>query len=308
MKFNTPLTVAELAHFLRCPFKGNGSQPVAGANEIHNVVPGDLVFVDHPKYYDKALRSAAGVVLIDQEVSVPEGKSIIISPQPFDDFNKITTHHAPFKAWTTPRGDGFSMGTGSVVFPNVTIGHHVSIGRDTVVHSGAILGDYTTLGDHVVIGPNTVIGHDAFYYKKRREGYHRLHSCGRTAIGDHVEIGALCAIDRGVTGTTVIGKGTKIDNHVHIGHDTAIGSDCLFAAHVGIAGCVTIEDQVILWGQVGVSSDVVIGKGAVVLAQSGVGRHLKGGVTYFGSPAVEARKMWREMAALRQLPTIIKHL
>jgi UDP-3-O-[3-hydroxymyristoyl] glucosamine N-acyltransferase len=123
-----------------------------------------------------------------------------------------------------------------------------------------------------------------------------------------VEIGANCTIDKGVTGDTVIGEGTKIDNHVHIGHDTRIGKNCLFAAQVGISGATVIEDEVVLWGQVGITSGITIGKGAVVLAQSGVDKSLKGNVVYFGSPASEARTKMKELAALRKLPSVIQQL
>jgi UDP-3-O-[3-hydroxymyristoyl] glucosamine N-acyltransferase len=120
-------------------------------------------------------------------------------------------------------------------------------------------------------------------------------------VEDDVEIGALCTIDRGVSADTRIGQGSKLDNQVHIGHDTVVGKHCLFAAQVGIAGCVVIEDHVTLWGQVGVASDVVIGHGAVVLGQSGITKSVAAGKTYFGSPAQEASKKYREMASLRQL-------
>jgi UDP-3-O-[3-hydroxymyristoyl] glucosamine N-acyltransferase len=133
-------------------------------------------------------------------------------------------------------------------------------------------------------------------------------SCGRVIIEDDVEIGALCTIDKGVSGDTTIGAGTKFDNHIHIGHDTVIGKNCLFAAQVGVAGVVKIEDDVILWGQVGVQKDLVIGKGAVVLGQSGIGKSLEGGVTYFGSPVREAREKMKEIAMMKRLPEIIRLL
>lgn len=309
MKFTTSQTLKSIADFLGCTFVGDPAMPVTGINEIHKVEPGDIVFVDHPKYYKKALNSKADIILIDKEVEeIPAGKAIIISPAPFDAFNKITLHYSPKKAWMQNTGDNFSIGEGSVVYPNVSIGHHVSIGKNSVILSGAVLCDYTIIEDDVVVGPNCVIGHDAFYYKKKSDGYHRMHTCGRTVLKSRVEVGANTTIDRGVTGDTIIGEGTKIDNQVHIGHDTVVGKNCLFAAHVGIAGCVIIEDNVILWGQVGVTSDVTIGTGAVVQAQSGVARSLEGGATYFGSPANDARTVLREMAALRKLPGIIENL
>ena len=309
MKFTSKQTVKSIADFLGCPFVGDGNMPVTGINEIHKVEPGDIVFVDHPKYYKKALTSKADIIIIDKEdVEVPAGKALIISMAPFDDFNRITLHFAPYKVWTSVVGDNFKIDTGSVVHPNVTIGHNVSIGKNSIILSGAVLCDNTIIKDDVVVGPNAVIGHDAFYYKKKKDGYHRMHTCGRTVLENRVEIGAMTTIDRGVTGDTIIGEGTKIDNQVHIGHDSVIGKNCLLAANVGVAGCVIIEDNVILWGQVGVTSDVTIGENAIVLAQSGVARSLAGNATYFGSPAGEARTVLKEMAAVRKLPGIIENL
>ena len=129
-----------------------------------------------------------------------------------------------------------------------------------------------------------------------------MHSCGNVIIEEGVEIGALCTIDRGVTGTTTIGSGTKIDNQVQVGHDTVIGKNCLLAAHVGVAGCVVIEDNVIIWGQVGIASSVKIGESVIILAQSGVMKNLDAGKTYFGSPCAEVKEKFRELVALRALP------
>ncbi|MCB9223584.1 MAG: UDP-3-O-(3-hydroxymyristoyl)glucosamine N-acyltransferase [Crocinitomicaceae bacterium] len=308
MKFKTATTLSELAEFLGHPFKGDANLVITGINEIHKVEPGDIVFVDHPKYYQKALNSKADVILIDKDVEFPEGKGIIICEKPFDEFNKITKHHNPYRAWNAAIGDNFSIGTNTIIHPNAVIGHNVSIGDNCIIHAGAIICDHTEIGNEVIIGPNTVIGHDAFYYKKKSDGYDRLHSCGKTVICDRVEIGALSTIDKGVSGDTIIGEGTKIDNQVHIGHDTVIGKHCLFAANVGIAGCVTIKNNVILWGQVGVVSDVVIEDGCVVYGQSGVGKNLEAGKTYLGSPCDEARTKFKEIAAIRKLPSIIEDL
>jgi UDP-3-O-[3-hydroxymyristoyl] glucosamine N-acyltransferase len=165
-----------------------------------------------------------------------------------------------------------------------------------------------SIGNNTIIHANTVIGSEAFYYKNRPEGREKMHTVGSVVIGENVEIGAACTIDRGVSGATHIGAATKIDNQVHIGHDTFIGVKCLFAAQVGIAGCVVIEDEAILWGQVGVTSSVRIGKGAVVLGQSGVTKDIEGGKTYFGCPAEEARGKYRELATLRKLPITLEKL
>ncbi|MFD1550974.1 UDP-3-O-(3-hydroxymyristoyl)glucosamine N-acyltransferase [Putridiphycobacter roseus] len=308
MKLPQPSNLKTIAELVNCPFEGDPNLVISGINEIHQVESGDIVFVDHPKYYEKALNSAADVIIINKKVAVPEGKGILISDNPFDVFNQITRTFRAFKVWEQPKGDEFEIGENSFVFPNATIGHHVKIGKNSVVHAGAVICDYTEIGDHVIIGPNAVIGFDAFYYKKKESGYDRLHSFGSTWIQNHVEIGALTTIDRGVSGKTIIGKGTKIDNQVHIGHDTVVGENCLFAANVGVAGCVTIKNNVTLWGQVGVVSDVTIHENVIVLGQSGVGVNLPANKTYFGSPCGEARTKFKELAAFKKLPQIIEHL
>jgi UDP-3-O-[3-hydroxymyristoyl] glucosamine N-acyltransferase len=306
MKLREATTLEAIAQLLNCRYIGDPNHVITGINEIHKVEPGDIVFVDFEKYYNKALNSAATTILIDKEVECPEGKGLLVSERPFDDFNLLTRHFSPESfSWNTGRTH---IDPSTRIAPNAVIADDVIIGKNCIIHPGVVLQQGTIIGDNVTIGPNSVIGHYAFYYKKKVDKFDRMHSCGRTIIHDEVEIGALCTIDRGVSGDTIIGRGSKLDNQVHIGHDTVVGERCLFAANVGIAGCVTIKDRVTLWGQVGVASDIVIEEGAVVLAQSGINKSLEGGKTYFGSPAGEARAKFREIAAIKRIPEILDNL
>ena len=300
MKLNVPYRLDDIASIIGCQYIGNPSHQVTGINEIHLVESGDIVFVDHPKYYEKALNSAATTIIIDKETNCPEGKALIISANPFDDFNALTRHFAPKLG---PKTDSVTQ---DLIYPNVYIGHNVFIGKNVRIYPGASILDGTRIHDNVIIGANSVIGHDAFYYKKTNGKYNAMHSCGNVIIEEGVEIGALCTIDRGVTGITTIGRGTKIDNQVHVGHDTVIGQDCLIAAGVAIAGCVVIEDRVVIWGQVGIASSIKIGEGAIILAQSGVMKELEAGKTYFGSPCGEVKEKFRELVALRSLPDFMQ--
>ncbi len=306
MKFNRTHTLKEIAQIIDVQYVGADDFPVEGMNEIHVVEPGDIVFVDHPKYYDKALESAATVVLINKKVACPEGKALLISEDPFRDFNQLTKHFTPFIAPTAMIAASASIGKGTQILPNAFIGEQVQIGENCLIHPNVTIYNHCIIGDNVTIHAGTVIGADAFYYKNRETGYDQLLSSGRVCIEDHVDIGASCTIDRGVTGDTTIKEGTKIDNQVQIAHDTVIGKKCLIASHVGIAGCVVIGDEVTLWGQVGVISGISIGRKAVVYAQSGVSKSLEGGKSYFGSPAEEARKKYRELAGIKVLPEIIE--
>lgn len=308
MKLKRTYSLKEIAALIDCEFVGDPNHEVTGINEIHRVEHGDLLFVDHPKYYQKALKSAATTVLIDQQVECPEGKGLIISETPFDDYNKLTKYFAPLIPLTSSVGERTEIDPSATIYPNVVIGNDVKIGRNVTLYSGAVIGDRCILDENVIVGSNSVVGHYAFYYKKKPTGFDRMHSCGAVHLAKDVEIGALCTIDAGVSAMTIVGEGTKIDNQVHIGHDTVVGKHCLMAANVGVAGCVTIEDHVTLWGQVGVVSDVTIGEGAVVLGQAGVGKSLEGGKSYLGSPCDEARSKFREIAAIRKLPEIIENL
>ena len=298
MKFKQAQTLEEIANLLNVSYVGDAAFPVLGINEIHVVEEGDIVFVDHPKYYDKALNSAATIVLINKEVECPEGKALLISDDPFSDFNKITKHFNPFIAAKSSVAESAQIGEGTVVQPNTFIGENVKIGKNCLIHANVVINNNCVIGDNVTIHANTVLGGDAFYYKNRPEGFDKLLSGGRVVIEDNVDLGASCTIDRGVTGDTTIGKGSKIDNQVHIGHDTVIGKKCLIAAQTGIAGCTVIEDEVTIWGQVGIVSGITIEKGTVVMAQTGVMKSIKKGI-YFGTPQREYRQTMREVIYLK---------
>jgi len=306
MKLTPALSLKELAAILNAKYIGNPEHKISGINEIHKVVSGDLTFVDHPKYYNKALNSNATTIIINKDVECPEGKALIISDDPFRDYVEIVKKYRPFIPCESAVSPLAEIGEGTVIQPNVFIGNNVKIGKDCIIHANVAIYDHCVIGDNVIIHSNATIGGDAFYYKRRPEGYDKLRSCGRVVIGDRVEVGCNCAIDIGVSCDTVIGDGTKIDNHVQIGHDTIIGKNCIIGSHATIAGVTVIEDDVILWGQVAVNKDIVIGKGAVLLAYSAVNKSLEGGKTYFGVPAQEARKKWREVALLMRLPELFE--
>ncbi|MEG2102867.1 UDP-3-O-(3-hydroxymyristoyl)glucosamine N-acyltransferase [Flavobacterium sp. FlaQc-28] len=308
MKFPKVHSLEEIANLLNCKFVGDKNFPVLGMNEIHVVEPGDIVFVDHPKYYDKALQSAATIVLINKEVECPEGKALLISDDPFRDFNTLTKHFRPFQATTVSIALSATIGEGTVIQPNCFIGNNVTIGKNCLIHPNVTIYDHTVIGDNVMIHAGTILGADAFYYKKRPDGFDQLISGGRVVIENNVGIGALCTIDKGVTGDTTIGEGTKLDNQVHVGHDTVIGKKCLIASQTGIAGCVIIEDEVTIWGQVGTTSGITIGAKAVVMGQTGVTKSVEGGKSYFGTPIEESREKLKQLANIKKIPEILTKL
>lgn len=308
MKFPKPHTLKQIAQIINCKFVGVDDFPVLGMNEIHVVGSGDIVFVDHPKYYEKALQSAATIVLINKEVDCPQGKALLISDDPFRDFNKLTQYFKPFEASNVSISPSAKIGKNTLIQPNCFIGNHVIIGDNCVIHSNVSIYDGSIIGNNVTIHAGTVLGASAFYYKKRPEGFDPLLSGGRVVINDNVDIGALCTIDRGVTGDTTIGEGSKLDNQIQVGHDTIIGKKCLIASQTGIAGCVVIEDEVTIWGQVGIISGITIREKSVLMAQSGATKSLDGGRTYWGTPAQEVKAELKVMASIRQLPKILDEL
>lgn len=308
MKFPKTYTLKEIAEIINSTFVGADDFPVLGMNEIHVVEAGDIVFVDHPKYYDKALQSAATIVLINKNVECPIGKALLISDDPFRDFNKLTHHFRPFNVSSSAISSSAQIGEGTVIQPNCFIGNEVKIGKNCLIHANVVIYDHCVIGDEVIIQAGTILGADAFYYKKRPEGFDQLLSGGRVVIKDKVGIGALCTIDRGVTGDTTIGQGTKIDNQVHVGHDTVIGKKCLIAAQTGIAGCVIVEDEVTLWGQVGTTSGITIGSKAVIMGQTGVTKSVEGGKSYFGTPIEESREKLKQLANIKRIPEMLEKL
>jgi len=307
MRFDQPVPLTQIAKLINAELIGNIAASASGINEIHKVEEGDLVFVDHPKYYDTCINSAASFIIINKKTDFPEGKALLITEEPFEAYQTIVNHFRPFTPSMKMISDSATVGKNSTIMPGAYIGNHVQIGKNCTIFPNVTILDHCIIGDDVIIQAGTVIGSDAFYYNKKTNRpihYRKMLSCGRVVIEDGVEIGAGCTIDRGVSADTLIGAGTKIDNLVHIGHDTVVGRNCLFAGQVGIAGATTIEDNVILWGQVGVSKTLTIGQGAIVNAQSGVKDSLEGGKAYFGSPVEEARQKVKELVWIKRIPEL----
>lgn len=305
MKFKEPVELGVIASLIGAQVKGDPAQVVLGINEIHKVDTGDITFVDVEKYYKKALNSNATYIIIDKEVECPEGKSLLVHPTPFDAYNQLVSHF--YKVYDSfsleePVSPSASVHPTAVIHQGVVLGNDVTVGQNTVIFPNVVVYDNVHIGNNVIIHSGSVIGGQAFYFAKKGKRYEKWHSCGSVLIENNVEIGSCCTIDKGVSGITRIGEGTKLDNQVHVGHGVVIGKNCLFAAQCGIGGKTIIEDDVICWGQVGITKDVRIGKGAIISAQSGVSKSLEGGKAYYGSPARDLRIVQRELAALRNLP------
>ncbi len=308
MKFSNPVPIRELAEKLGAKLLGNADLMATGINEIHKVQAGDITFVDHEKYYDKALASAATIIIINKVVECPDGKALLVHPNAFEKYDSIAKKNRPFIPLSAKIADSAMIHPSVILEPNVIVGPHCTIGENSYIQANVTIHEYSKIGKNVVIQSGSVIGTDAFYFKKNQESYKKWRSCGRVVIENNVEIGASCTINKGVSGDTVIGEGSKFDCQIHIGHGVVVGKNCLFAAQVGIGGKTIVGDNVVLYGQVGIAQNLTIGDNVVVLAKSGVSKSLEGDKTYFGTPASEARQRYKELATLRRLPQIIADL
>src|SRR5690606_7454666 len=199
MKFPRTQGLKQIAEIIGSRYVGADDFPVQGMNEIHVVEPGDIVFVDHPKYYDRALASKATVVLINKEVECPPGKALLLSDDPFRDFTVLTKHFRPFERSSGSISDTAQSGEGTVIQPNVVIGNHVKIGKGCTIHPNVTIYDHCVIGDHVTIHAGTVLGSEGFYYKNRPEGFDKLRSGRAVLNGDQEDIGARWPIDRGAS-------------------------------------------------------------------------------------------------------------
>lgn len=306
MQFKSPIPINEIAALINATIIGDDTQLATGLNEINKVQVGDITFVDVKKYFDKSLNSAATFVILNEKIEAPQGKVLLYHPRPFDAYNFLAYHFRPFEAQLTTISASAKVHPTAIIEPNVIIGHHVTIGENAHIQANTVIGEYVTIGNNVIIQSNCTIGSDAFYYKKESEGYIKWRSIGRVIIEDNVEIGAGTTIAKGVSGDTIIGFGSKIDCQCHIGHGVVVGKHCLFAAQVGIGGKTIIGDNVVLYGQVGVAQRLRIGDNVLVSAKAGVSKDLEAGKAYFGVPAQEMRQSYKELAALRRLPDLIK--
>ena len=301
VKFDQPIAARDLAVMCEAELLGDPDILLSGLNEIHKVSPGDLMFVDNEKYFTKSLLSSATGILINKRIEVPEGKVLFYHERPFDAYNALAWHFRPFIHSMESISSLAIIDPSATIEPGVVIAPYARIGAGAYIQANTYIGSYTEIGEQVIIQPSCIIANDAFYYNKSNKQYTKWRSIGRVIIEDEVEVGAGSTIVRGVSGDTILGKGTKLDSQVHIGHGVVVGKHCLIAAHTSIGGKVIIGDHVTIYGQVGIAQNVRIGDAAILLAKTGVDKDLAGGITYYGIPAQPVRKAFRQLAILRGL-------
>jgi UDP-3-O-[3-hydroxymyristoyl] glucosamine N-acyltransferase len=308
MKFPTPIPIKEVAQKIGAIIIGNDTLLANGINEIHKVEEGDITFSDLAKYSKKALKSSASIIILNEEIDCPEGKAILVCEHPFKAYDQLIREFRPFRPLTTQLDPSSKIHPSTIIEPGVVIAHNVEIGESCHIQANVVIMEHTIIGNNVTIQAGSMIGTDAFYFKKHDDGtFEKWRSGGRVIIEDNVDIGACCTINKGVSGDTIIGEGSKLDCQVPVGHGVVIGKNCIIAGQVGIGGKTIVEDNVILYGQVGLSPRIRVGEGAVISAQSGVSKSLAGKKAYFGSPADEIRTKQKELAALRHLPEFFQN-
>ena len=306
MKFPTPIPVQAIAKRFNAQLIGDASLKATGINEIHKVEKGDIVFADVKKYFAKCIHSNASIIILNQKAECPEGKALLIVDHPFRVYDQLVREHRPLRPLSSRINESATIGKNTIIEANAVIGPDVSIGDNCHIQANVVIGEYTTIGNNVVIQAGTIIGTDAFYFKKENKSYHKFRSGGRVIIEDCVDIGALCTINRGVSGKTIIGEGSKLDCQVHIGHGVVLGKNCLIAAQVGIAGKTIVGNNVVIYGQAGIAQNLLIEDDVIIYAQSGISKNLEKGKIYFGYPAGEIHSKYKELAALRRLPEFFK--
>ena len=199
MKLQNPESINSLAKLLNAKLIGNEKLMVTGVNEIHKVEEGDITFVDHPKYYKKALDSNASAIIIDSpNEDCPKGKALLVIDAPFDAYIKLVRKFKQETYTFNQQTAKHKFGKNCSIALNASIGDGVEMGDNCTIHNGVVIYNNCKLGNNVTIHSNTVIGADAFYFKKKESFYDKMISCGNVIIENDVEIGALCTIDRGV--------------------------------------------------------------------------------------------------------------
>lgn len=325
------ITVADIARHLRGEVLGDASVVLTGFAPAEKAGTGDLTFAENESYFQQAERSAASAILVDGRFSA-SAKVLIRVSNPRVAFAKVLPLFFPppqFKPAVHPSsviagsarvdptayigplcsvGEGVVIGPASVLESGVHIGPDCQLGAGVHLHPNVTLYARTRLGQRVIIHAGSVIGSDGFGYVFDEDQHHKVPQVGNVVIGDDVEIGANVTIDRGALGSTVIGRGSKIDNLVQIAHNVHLGEHCVLVSQVGVAGSTHLGNHVILGGQVGIAGHLQLGDKVTVIGQSGVMHDIPAGEKWFGSPAQPDRVTKRQLIALQQLPELIRRV
>jgi UDP-3-O-[3-hydroxymyristoyl] glucosamine N-acyltransferase len=306
-----PLTLKELADRIGAEPTGDLSVVIESASTLEDAKPGQISFLANPKYAKQLESTGASAVIVSPKVSVERQMNILRAKDPYYAFAqavvalhgyRVHPHQAVHpKAHVEPTA---TVGEGTVIYPGVYVGPRVRIGRDCMLYPNVVVYDDCVLGDRVTVHANTAIGPDGYGYATNKGVHHKIPQVGNVVVGDDVEIGSNCSIDRAALGSTVIGRGSKLNDNIAIGHGTTIGEYCLVVSQVGIAGSVTVGHHVTMAGQVGVAGHLKIGDNVTIAAQSGILSDVPDNTVLLGSPAMPLMHARRTYAIFRNLPEL----
>jgi UDP-3-O-[3-hydroxymyristoyl] glucosamine N-acyltransferase len=307
-----PLTLKELADRIGAEPTGDLSVIIESASTLEDAKPGQISFLANPKYAKQLESTGASAVIVSPKVSVERQQiNILRAKDPYYAFAQaVVALHGyrvhPYqgihpKAHVEPTA---TVGEGTVIYPGVYVGPRARIGHDCILYPNVVVYDDCVLGDRVTVHANTSIGPDGYGYATHQGVHHKIPQTGNVVIGDDVEIGSNCSIDRAALGSTVIGRGSKLNDSIAIGHGTTIGEYCLIVSQVGIAGSVAVGHHVTMAGQVGVAGHLTIGDNVTIAAQSGILNDVPDQSVMLGSPAMPLMHARRTYAIFRNLPEL----
>jgi UDP-3-O-[3-hydroxymyristoyl] glucosamine N-acyltransferase len=327
------LTARDIAEIVGGTLSGDPGQLVTGVAGVREAQAGEVTFIASPKYAAAANTTRAAVIILAHNLAVESRATLIRVDDPAAAFAKLVEQVAPRPvqyatgvhpsaviAATARLGrevsiqphavieDGAVVGDRTVIGAGSYIGHQSEVGADCLIYPRVTLRERTRLGNRVILHSGVVLGADGFGYELANGRHQKIPQVGVVEIGDEVEIGANTTVDRARFGTTRIGRGTKIDNLVQIGHNCVIGEHCIICGLVGVAGSVIVGNYVTIAGQVGIAGHLTIGDKSIIMAQAGVTKDVPPGSFMLGAPAVPHTKFKRVNAATQRLPETVEKL
>lgn len=325
------IPLGQLAALLDGSVEGDAAVTISGPGTLESAELGQIVFVEKPELLTMGEQSAASALIVSPD-SRTSAKPIIVTEDPRLAFSKVLEIFAPkprvyqgvhptavigrnvhmgedvsVGAYAVVE-DNVILGDNVIVYPLAYVGHEATIGDRTIVYPHVFIGERVAIGKRSIVHSGSALGCDGFGFLQTAQGHRKIPQIGTVNIGDDVEVGACCTVDRATVGATVVGNGTKIDDHVHIAHNCQIGENCLLCGQVGIAGSTRVGNNVVMGGQVGVNDHVNIGDNVVIGAQAGVFGDLTEPGIYSGYPARPHTAQLRVSAASQKLPDLLKKI
>ena len=309
-------TTKQIAEFIHGRIEGNANATVSSFSKIEDGKEGSLSFLSNPKYLSYVYSTKSSIIIINDDIKLehPTSATLIRVPNAYKSVIGLLKLYASFLpkkaginelAFISPKA---TIGKNATIYPFVYIGDNVTIGDDVTIYANVSIYSGCKIGDRVIVHSGCVIGSDGFGFMPEENGYEKVPHIGTVSIEDDVEIGANTCIDRGTIDATIIHKGVKLDNLIHIAHNAEIGANTVMSAQVGIAGSTKIGEWCMFGGQVGVAGHITIGDKVLLGAQSGVPTSLKDNQQLIGTPPMEKIPFFKSHSLLKQLPELFSEV